>query len=67
MLENIAMLENALGIPSSAGLRLSHPQAVRRLANLRSLAASRIDPDDNGEQHAPILWGEWLTTHPELA
>ena len=51
----IATLENILGLPASS---VPDNKVFSRLANLRSQAAAQIDPDDNGEQTEPIIWGD---------
>ena len=57
-LNEIAELEVILRIPASNLALYTPAEASRRLDNLRRQAATQIDPNDNGEQHEPIIWGD---------
>jgi len=57
-LNEIAELEVILRIPASNLALYTPAEASRRLDNLRRQAATQVNPDDNGEQHEPIIWGD---------
>ena len=53
--KEILILETALRLPVSS---VPDNRVFSRLSNLQAQAARLIDPDDNGEQHDPIFWGD---------
>jgi len=57
-LNEIAELEVILRIPASNLALYTPAEASRRLDNLRRQASTQVNPDDNGEQHEPIIWGD---------